>query len=223
MSIESNLSDSLEYTREALVGKWGRWILLIISSIIFPLMYGYSLRIMRGEKPAPELDNWVRLFIDGILLFIIMIVYILPVVLLALLGFGLYFIPVSVQSGPAGAADPGMGMMGVIIALLVTIAIAVGMVALALIAQFGFIRFARTGRFGEAFNIGAIVKRIGSIGWLSYFVAVVIVSVVISIVQFLLLLIPVLGILLVFILTPAFTIFYMRFITRVYDSVPSTA
>jgi len=222
MSIESNLSDSLEYTREALVGKWGRWILLIISSIIFPLIYGYSLRIMRGEKPAPELENWGRLFIDGILLFVIMIVYTIPMMLLALASLALYFVPVSVQSGPAVAEAAGSGM-GVIIALLVAIVVAVAVIVLSLIAQFGAIRFARTGRFGEAFNVGAIVRHIGSIGWLSYFIAVVVVSIVLGVVQFVLMLIPILGLLLLFVLMPAFTIFYMRFITQIYDSVPDTA
>jgi len=41
---------------------------------------------------------------------------------------------------------------------------------------------------------------------------------VISIVQFVLLIIPGIGILLLFLLSPAFVIFYWRYITLIYDS-----
>ncbi|MDD5419048.1 MAG: hypothetical protein PHV57_04290, partial [Methanomicrobiaceae archaeon] len=56
------------------------------------------------------------------------------------------------------------------------------------------------------------------IGWLSYFIALVVVHIVISIVQFVLLIIPGIGILLLFLLSPAFVIFYWRYITLIYDS-----
>jgi len=45
------LGDSFEYTKEALMGKWIKWILLII-----PFMApGYTLQIYKGTKPAPEI------------------------------------------------------------------------------------------------------------------------------------------------------------------------
>jgi hypothetical protein len=43
MEIGEMLSESFEYTKEGLVGKWMKWILLIICTIIFPLIYGYTL------------------------------------------------------------------------------------------------------------------------------------------------------------------------------------
>ena len=58
MDIGKTLNDSLEYAKDAVWGKWVRWLLLIISSIIFPLMLGYELEMYRGKKPAPEPENW---------------------------------------------------------------------------------------------------------------------------------------------------------------------
>lgn len=44
------LGDSFEYTREALWERWNRWVILIISIIIFPLILGYLMQILReGE------------------------------------------------------------------------------------------------------------------------------------------------------------------------------
>ncbi len=40
MEYGKTVGDSFEYAKEGLVGKWAKWILLIISCIIFPLMHG---------------------------------------------------------------------------------------------------------------------------------------------------------------------------------------
>ena len=82
------LNESYEYVKEALWEKWGKWILLIISAIIFPLLLGYTMEVMRGKKPAPPLENWWRLFVDGLKLFVTGIIYALPVILLAIVLIG---------------------------------------------------------------------------------------------------------------------------------------
>ena len=46
------LGDSIEYAKDAVWGKWVRWILLVISTIIFPLILGYMMEVYRGKKPA---------------------------------------------------------------------------------------------------------------------------------------------------------------------------
>ena len=48
------LSDSFDYTKEALWGRWIRWLLLLVSVVIFPFIYGYVARVMSGTKPDPE-------------------------------------------------------------------------------------------------------------------------------------------------------------------------
>lgn len=220
------LKDSYEYTKDALWGHWGRWLILLISTIVFPLIYGYTVRIMRGTKPAPETDNLVSMFIEGIVLLVVYIVYAIPIYLIAFISLALYFIPASVTSGPAMTGDPvgSAGLpFGALVAVILMIVIVLLAIAISLMANFGGIRYARTGRFGEAFNLRAITRHIGEIGWLSYFVALVILGIVVAVIEFVLLLIPILGILLLFILAPAFVVFSYRYITLIYDSAPAPA
>ena len=44
-----------------------QWVLLLVATILLTLpLLGYELKILRGEKPAPEVSDWGTLFIDGI-------------------------------------------------------------------------------------------------------------------------------------------------------------
>lgn len=202
------LSNSFEYTKECLVGKWMKWILLIISTIIFPLIYGYVMRIYKGTTPAPELENWGGLFIDGIKLLIVGIVYFIPVFIVAALVVG-----GSALTSIAGGDMAALGTMGIgmLVLLILTIIIA-------LIVPIAYVRFSRMESFGEAFNFSAIFGHIGKIGWVDYIIAIIILGIVIGIIQFVLMLIPILGQLLLLILMPAFAIFSARYMTLVYDS-----
>ncbi|MFA7072970.1 MAG: DUF4013 domain-containing protein, partial [Methanoculleus sp.] len=70
MDYGSLISGSFEYTKDALWGKWGRWILLVVLSLIqvftlflIPLYNGYIVRVLAGRRPAPDVDQWGRLFV----------------------------------------------------------------------------------------------------------------------------------------------------------------
>lgn len=214
MDFGQMLADSYEYTREAVWGKWVKWILLIISCIIFPLIMGYGMEIMRGKKPAPELENWGKLFIDGIKLLIVGLIYAIPLIIIEFLLIGGSMVALS--SGDPTVMMAAIG--GMIAGLLVVFIVAI---IIALFATMGYIRFARTDQFGEAFNFNAILAHIGKIGWVSYIIALIIVYVVIGVIIFILMLIPVIGAIIQLILIPAFAIFTIRYITLLYDSVPS--
>lgn len=54
MKIGENLRSSISFAHDALFGRWIRWIMLVIGSFVFPIMYGYTVRIMRGIEPAYE-------------------------------------------------------------------------------------------------------------------------------------------------------------------------
>ncbi|MBR1368172.1 hypothetical protein RJ53_01155 [Methanocalculus chunghsingensis] len=207
------LGDSFEYVKEGLVGKWMKWILLIVSTIIFPLLYGYLVRVYRAKGPAPELEDWGGLFIDGIKLLVINIIYVIPVFIVALI-FGVGGALAGTAMGTPNAAMAGGAMIGLLAVMIVFIIIG-------LIMPFGWIRFARTESIGEAFNFSAIFEHIGKVGWVEYIIALLILFVVLSVIQFVLGIIPVLGWLLMFILAPAFAIFSARYITIIYDSVPA--
>ncbi|HQD26056.1 MULTISPECIES: DUF4013 domain-containing protein [Methanoculleus] len=217
------LSASFDYTKEALWGRWIRWFLLLIASIIFPLIYGYSVRVMSGAKPEPEFEGWIRLFIDGIKLLVISIVYSIPLIILMLLPLVLYLTPVSTTTTPAGASsggliDPGLGIF---VALAFFVICILAVIVLGILATFAVVRFARTGRMREAFRFRAILAHIKRIGWLNVFVALLVLTVVITVAQVILSLIPIIGWLLFFLLTPAFIIFASRYLALLYESAPA--
>ena len=200
-------SDSFNYSKEAVVGKWMKWVLLIISVIIFPLIMGYELMIMRGEKPAPELGNWGKLFIDGILYTIIGLIYAIPIIIVAILTMGSGFFAIMANE----TAGIGLILVGLVITLIVAILIS-------LISTIASVRFARTGKFGEAFNFGEILAKIKSIGWVNYFIQILVLGIVLTILIAILNMIPVIGQIIYFILLPVIAIFSSRYVCLIYDS-----
>ncbi|MCM2466710.1 hypothetical protein DIC75_10420 [Methanoculleus sp. CWC-02] len=219
------LSESFEYAKDAIWGRWVRWLLLLISTIIFPLIYGYTVRVMSGTKPAPELEGWIGLFIDGIKLIVITIVYSIPLIILTLLPFAMYFIPISSTVTPAGSGpEPLLSPeLAVFAALAIFVIFIVAAIIIGILSTFAVVRFSRTGRMGEAFRIRTLLTHIGRVGWLNCFIALLVMGIVIAIVQFVLMLIPVIGWLLTLLLTPAFIIFSARYVALLYESAPAPA
>lgn len=233
MDYGNMLGDSLGYAKDGLVGHWKRWILLIISTIIFPLMMGYTMEIWRGKKPAPEPEQWGKLFIDGLKLLVAGIVYAIPVILIILVFGGFALIGAFQKAAMSG--DPNYFtthtnelmplFAGFMVGLLIAIVVAI---IIGLFSTVGFVRMARTDRFGEAFNFGAILETIRKIGWGSYIIALIILFIVAGIIAFVLNLIsmiPFIGLILWLILLPFLIIFEARYICMVYESAgeqPST-
>ncbi|MDG6256168.1 MAG: DUF4013 domain-containing protein [Methanomicrobiaceae archaeon] len=214
MEIGEMLGDSFEYTREGLMGKWKKWLLLIICYIIFPLIGGYVVRIYKGARPAPEVDDWVGMFIDGIKLLIIGFVYALPVLLVGAVLIGGSVLAFSTGDSAANVAGVGMLLLGLLVVFILAILIS-------LIATLGMVRFARKDSMGEAFNFGAIMETIGNIGWVEYIIALIVLWIVMLVVQFILgffMSIPLIGWIIGLFIGPALAIFSARYMTILYES-----
>lgn len=225
MDLVQLLSESFGYAKDAIWGRWVRWLLLLVSTIIFPFMYGYTVRVMSGTKPAPELEGWIGLFIDGIKLIVITIVYSIPLMVLTVLPFLMYFIPVSATVTPAGSGpEPLLSPeLAIFAALAVFIIFILAAIIIGILSTFAAVRFARTGKMREAFRVGTLVRHVGRVGWIRCFVALLVMGVVITIAQFILALIPLLGPILIFLLMPAFIIFSARYVALLYESAPAAA
>jgi len=216
MGIGDNLGESFEYAKEALVGKWVRWIILTICSlpILSFIQGGYIVRVLRGIKPAPELEDYVQLFIDGLLYSIIMFLWMIPVFIVALVFFGGALIAMFSGSDALGMAGAGAMLIGIPITAII-------LFLCLLFAYIGVVRFARMEKFGEAFAFGAIKDKIGEIGWGNYFIAIIVLFIAMWIISFIvgiLLLIPILGWILLFASVPFLNIFMFRYICNLYDS-----
>ncbi|PWR76270.1 DUF4013 domain-containing protein [Methanospirillum stamsii] len=222
------LSNASDYVKTGLIDHWKRWIVLIVISIIqlitlnlVPLASGYLVRVYGTPgDTAPELDEYGRLFIDGWKMNIVTILYLIPAIIIAV-AFG----AIGVLSLIAGFLAEGkiveisgllIGSLGILVAFLVFLLIS-------LIMNMAFIHFSRSGRLLDAFSVGAITSRISDgIGWGGYIVMWVIVWVLMS-VLFLILsglsLIPIIGWLAAFILTPLWSVFIAKINANVYDNI----
>ena len=214
MDYGSMLGESFAYAKDAVVGKWMQWLLLIIATVVFciPLL-GYVVRVLRGDKPAPEVNDWVALVIDGIKYLVITIIYSLPALVIFFVTVGTSFI--ALLSGEP--SDVLAGMEGLLFGFVLVLIVGV---ICALFGTMGLLRFARTGSTGEAFNFPEIKDTIGRIGWGAYVVALLIIMVVqffIGIVIGIIMMVPVLGFVIEFILVAPIAIFEARYLALVYE------
>jgi hypothetical protein len=215
MDYGSMVGDSFEYAKEAVVGKWNKWVMLIIATILLglPLM-GYILKVLRGEKPAPEVEDWGTLFIDGIKFLIVYIIWMIPIMIVWAILIGVGF--AGAMTGDETAAMAAVGTMMVGMLIVFVLAIIIG-----LFAMIGAVRFARTGSIGEAFNFSAILATISKIGWVPYIIAIVVLGVcgiVFGIVVGILMVIPIIGWLIYLCLISPWAIFVARYVCQLYDS-----
>lgn len=215
MEYGSMVGDSFEYAKEAVVGKWNKWVMLIIATILLglPLM-GYILKVLRGEKPAPEVEDWGTLFIDGIKFLIVEIIWMIPIMIVWAILIGVGFAGAMTGDETAAMAAVGTMMVGILVVFILAIIIG-------LFAMIGVVRFARTGSIGEAFNFSAILATISKIGWVPYIIAIVVLGVcgiVFGIVVGILMVIPIIGWLIYLCLISPWAIFVARYVCQLYDS-----
>jgi len=215
MDYGSMVGESFEYAKEAVVGKWNKWLMLIIATILLGLpLAGYAMKVLRGEKPAPEVDDWGTLFIDGIKYVIVALIYAIPIIIVWVLVLGAS--AAAIMSGDSSAMMAAFGAMaiGLVVMLILGIIIAIFEII-------GIVRFARTGSIGEAFNFGAILATIAKIGWVPYIIAIVVlvvVAIIFGIIVGILMMIPVLGFLIYLCLISPWALFLSRYVCQLYDS-----
>ncbi|MDD5141879.1 DUF4013 domain-containing protein [Methanoregula sp.] len=211
MDFGNMLGESFAYAKDGVVGKWMQWILLLIATILLciPLL-GYTLKIYRGEKPAPEVTGWGTLIIDGIKYLIISLIWAIPSLIIFFVMIGATV--TSYVTNPAAIVGIMGGMLVGFLLFFIVLFIT------GLLATIGIIRFARTGSMGEAFNFGAILETIGKIGWVNYIIALIIIGIIIGIIEFILMLIPSVGTLILFLIIPPLVLWQSRYFCLIYDS-----
>jgi len=222
------IGNSYTYVKEGIIDRVNTWLLLMIATLILTLpLMGYIMSVYRGTNPAPGVENWAKLLVDGILLCIVGIIYAIPVIVLEFLTVGATF-ATTMTTNPA-AAMTGMAGAGILAIILIIVAILI-----AIFSPIGIIRFARTGSFGEAFNFREIAATIKKIGWLTYILALIVVAIVVgipalilwAIVLGLVIALPLIGIviggILLLIVLPLLAVFEARYLTQVYESAGTT-
>jgi len=230
MLIKTNLKNSADYVRDGLIYNWKRWIFLIIGAIIFPILSGYSVKVMKGEDSVPPIGNIWNLFVDGIKLLLISIAYfIIPFIILiftCLLSVIMAFPADNVVDMSVYDNNPH-GLIMLFPWLIASAALFLVLCfIITLYSTIGIIKFSRTGKMSNAFDISDIHARIGRIGWGRYIIALLALWVVIGIIEGILFLISLpdifwlamLNIIISLIIAPIITIFCSRYYSLLYDA-----
>jgi hypothetical protein len=194
----------------------GGFVVAVIIAVLLGAVYeGYMLKVLRGDKPLPAVADLGKLFVDGIKYLVIEIIYMIPVfiVLVAIVGA---VVMTAIAKGITNPETLAAAVMGpALVGLLVAVILAI---ILGILAIIGVVRFARTGKMGEAFNFGEIFSTIGKIGWGTYILALIILVVIFGIIYVVLGLIPIVGAIIELIIGPFLMVFAARYICQLYDS-----
>ena len=221
MDVGKIISDSAEFTRDSVWGRWVRWVMLVISTIIFPLLFGYMMEIYRGNPTPPECTNWIARFIDGIKLIVASFVYSIPMLIVLIITFLPVMSELFSQLGTKGDIDFAAFepfILPVIIGIIITCIL--GLIIF-LISTIGIIRMARMNRFMEAFNISGILTTIRSIGWINYIIGLIVlyvIAMVLGVVINLIMEAHLIGLIIGLFLYPVLIIFEARYVTLLYET-----
>ena len=163
MNIKENLSDSLQYP----VKDWVKMIILgiiLIIPIVNFIGLGYYLRIMRstyaGLDELPDFEHAGELFIDGVKILIVCIIY----AIVPLIFFAISF----------AFPTPVFFILSAIFAMVISIFAYMG------IANMAF----HESEIGKAFRYREVLDRIGAIGWGHYILWWIVLMLIVTVAGF---------------------------------------
>ncbi|MFB6103403.1 MAG: DUF4013 domain-containing protein [Haloplanus sp.] len=144
-------TNSEDWIKTILIGG----VLTLLSILIVPafLVYGYVLRVLRagmnGAEEPPVFDDWETLLREGVVAFVVVIIYQLIPLLVMFLTVGGSMAAI----GTGSEAGAGVGIIGLFggLALSGLLALLFGYVTL-----IGLANYAHVGEFGAAFDLDVI-------------------------------------------------------------------
>jgi hypothetical protein len=177
MDIGEIISDSIKYP----TSNWGKVLILgvimIASILIVPifLLIGYLFRIIKatlaGLDELPEFDEIGEMFVDGLKVFVVGIVYSIPVIIISTI--------ISAILGSSNSAtlslNPSMIWAFVIVYIVyIIIAVIIGLIEVIAIANMAYY----DGDLGSAFRFSEILDHIARIGWGKYIATYIVIAIV---------------------------------------------
>ncbi len=153
-----------DWIRKVLVGGLMYLLSFLLIGIFF--VFGYCARLVRNvaagaARPLPEWDDWGNDFGEGLKLFLIVVIYYAPILLIFLIGMGggALLGAIADDTGAEAAAAVAGGMFSVGMCLLYGLALAV-----AVILPSALTLAVMRHSFGAAFDFSAIFAYIGQNG-----------------------------------------------------------
>lgn len=215
MDFGNMIGESFEYTKVAVAGNYKKWPMLVIATILLGIpLFGYLMKVLRGENPSPEVKDWGALFIDGIKYLVVAVIYAIPLIIV-----GVLVVRAGIAGILSGTAADMMTAFGLIAAGLMLIFIIAIFIAFFEIT--GVVRLARTGSMAEAFHFHAILASVKKLGWDQYLIAIgilIIAGFIMGIIFTVLIIIPVIGGIICICLIAPFALFIARYMCVLYDN-----
>lgn len=177
MDIGEIISDSINYPSS----NWGKvlflGVIMIASILIVPvfLLIGYLFRIIKatlaGLDELPEFDEIGEMFVDGLKVFVVGIVYSIPVIIISII--------IGALLGSTNSASLSLNpyMIWAVVlgyAVYIIVAAIIGLIEVIAIANMAYY----DGDLGAAFRFGEVLDHIARIGWGKYIVTYIVIAIV---------------------------------------------
>lgn len=215
MELSEILGDSFEYARK-LVKEVGRWIVLIVLNfipIVNWIVIGYMAKVIEaspGSNEPPKLEKYGSLWIQGLKITVLSLIYmIIPAALLGLGFASMALTPLPwMGRGPAFLA-PSVGLLLIIAGMALAFLIAI-------LYTIALAHMVKNRSFAKGLAVKEILEIIGKVGWGKYIVWLIVMF-VIGLVIFALSRIPYVGWLIYLIVSPLYMVFIGRSIGLIYE------
>jgi len=191
-------------------------LLFLISFLIIPIFLatGYGFRALKasiaGFDELPEFDEWGEMFVDGLKVFVVQIVYMIVPMIIIIAGVFGSLSMVSPDTGMITNPTAFTGLLGGTVIIGVILAIILGLIETIAIAHMAY----NDSELGAAFRFGEILDVISQIGWVDYIIWYIVVGIIAAFIGFVgsfISAIPVIGaIIVVLIITPYIVLFWNR-------------
>ena len=215
MDFGNMIGESFEYAKAAVAGNYKKWLMLVIATILLGIpLFGYLMKVLRGETPSPEVEDWGTLLVDGIKYLVVALIYAIPLIVV-----GIIVVRAGIAGIMSGTSADMMTVFGLIAAgMVITFVIAI---FIAVFEITGVVRLAWTGSIKEAFNFNAILEMIKKPGWDQYLIAIgilIIAGFIMGIIFTVMMIIPFLGGIICLCLFVPFALFIARYMCILYDN-----
>ncbi len=223
MEIGEIISDALKYpssdwTKVIILG-----IIFIASIVIVPifLAMGYLFRIIKatlaGSDELPDFDEIGDMFVDGLKILVVGIVYAIPLIIIAAILSAIFGFsqPTAMNTGTL----TGFGLFGFVTGYIIylIVGIIIGLVEYMAIANMALY----DGELGAAFRFSEVLERISMVGWGKYiiwYVIMVLLGIVAALIAGLTFIILIGFILAPLIIFPYFSMFGARSLALLFAS-----
>ncbi len=176
MNFESAIKRPFQDLKTFVIG-----IIVSLIPIVNFCAFGFALecgrRSSKGDNSLPKWENWGALFLNGLKLLVVVLVYQIPTLVVAVLTLGATATTIisGLAAGNLSALTGSLGSLSVGLLITVLFSLVFGLLGIG-----GALRMANSGSFGSAFNFGE-ARRVGLNGQMFFaYILVVVVGLVLS-------------------------------------------